>query len=54
MASNNLTKAQARKRITEAWVKLRKVFSYSKEYPFSAKDMEAINRIFTKAKNKLK
>jgi hypothetical protein len=49
-----MTKAQARRRITEAWVKLRKVFSYSKEYPLSAKDMEAIDRIFKKAKNKLK
>jgi hypothetical protein len=49
-----MTKAQARKRIKECWSKLRLVFTYSKEYPLSAKDMEAIQRIFNRAENKLK
>ncbi len=49
-----LSKAQARKRLNEAWAKCRNVFSNSKEYPLSAKDMDAIKKIFQRAHNKLK
>ena len=49
-----LSKAQARKRLAEAWAKFRTVFSYSKEYPLTAKDMEVIDRVIKKATNKLK
>jgi hypothetical protein len=51
-----MSKAQARKRIKECWAKLRLVYMgrFSQEYPLSAKDMEAIQRIFKRAENKLK